>query len=1772
MSDPREITKILIDDQEVFDRTGWIYTESGEILIPKDQLESGDKLTVVYNEKNTTDNDFAFLSLFNKQRYKDLTIEAEIEFAKDLTGYDKNVEFIMRGINTYNKTFIIDQYYSFGIRNSRAYLAKTGYHEEGDNSYVYKQLLNQETGDTKRYFAELTDERQKLLNLDSDQFEYNTKYIFKCVLNGNLASFYVKETTVSLSQGIEFQWVPLFENVNIVQTKEDVSNRTTSLDTIVSVAEPLEQILDKGVYGLCVPNSHVRLYRIEVNPQDEPEVITRDDERYSKDVASEFHHTYRIPEKIYLNSSDSRTENTSNSQEFYKVTGNKVLFNKVLQKEDVIRVQANNLEMKKDVNYEDKFVDIQDSLPTSNEGSKLDLVVDCVNEADVYGQKDAYYELGKGDGLTTEFILPDEAIEKISNFPSGKVGEMLVQIDKQYITNTLQRVGLKLDYDKFIDEDFIKKHFAGREFYMKGFFRGRELFFDMGPISLQQYTYGIKEEYFRVNDSYASVWKYNLANWIDEFVVQNPVLQPDEVITTTSGFTDIVYNEIDISQWTLSSDTLGFVLAYNNPTDVATLLKSGWSPNFRYGIDVLPAELQNIIGRGMSLAHIRAILGFFSGKELISVYKELFLLALEYSDTLTNQMDYYERVYDGFYNNMGNYGKFRHNWIVHSTYNCHIANDNLADRVFYQSALSEEFTIDLENKKVVFATAPATNRQIVIRAFYNTTYNLTKDYQTSDTHYFVSDGLKELYVSSETEKGACKLIERYNEEKFFVINNGKIPYVVINKKYFDTTDQLYANLEICSPFIDNESVKRQIKLPLIDVEDLLNVGIDDNIYGAPFIPELTSNFSSVVYGTGGSSGCDISYHRENDYMDAIYEVREGNWLLNAGVAGFLGKTTSDESLKYSYSYPRAFHYPSSISISAGNVPTIGWSWDLRSITGENAIISGSHGIVETFFNKLFLNVVETPYIDGYLNVSQWFNLNDTKLGPYHRQVAKNIIDTKTSKRIYDERYFSNNLVNDDHKDIANWFDGFYSGKLTPWKDYWISDQEVRNKGYNIAMDYLSGAPYYLTSSGTCSETLSGGPAVEFGRFTGHPWGTQNSRKQMMLQLKNTLRDNGGEYKFSDYKLFYVDLSALLYYNRYTLRGLDASLISIEDYPCKGNNRLIDNPYIDPVLKNYVPFEDLFDDGEMFVFSNQNFTSFTDVITEYPDETIQAFPDLNQLQVNVIDVGRDLVHGKNLNWGFNTSIIFKDALYDKAFVNASYDYRLYDKNNPENSLEKISQKVSLGQSNGGAGQKFPNPDVWYRDNISSSEIHKIWLDNAVITDFNVSRPTQTDTELTFTTINPDATPDVAVIYDNTKYSSNSATNIFKDDFNNTRDFRWITLTKKQYGYQQQYNTYPGFVIDSTVVENEYIWKRSPLSTVDGDYVVKTGGTSNAKESIRVVQYGEENEDVLELIDLKRRDNFEISLDIYFDMEAERELMTAGIIFRGNFNFINDEHYLNEYYAVILNFEDSNIALIGKHFTPDGFVESQMLASVTDRSSIVKRGKFYTLRIKVVHDVIEVYLRERNQKERFYFSYNLKSGHSQENLEYVVDQLTPGGLGVTYGDPIFHLTGNRIGLYTRSDKSYFTNFVIKCYEENNLQLRDSFSTVEYDSTISTLKSLYNLTGDFKKLKKTVNGFVYILIGETMFVRRGNDETFHMHEPVVVNFEVVDENVYVHEILGSREIVNVYRGMFELQQNIVVDGKQFINEPIFSYLADLNLEIKEVAENNSMIFLTTKISGSL
>ena len=897
-----------------------------------------------------------------------------------------------------------------------------------------------------------------------------------------------------------------------------------------------------------------------------------------------------------------------------------------------------------------------------------------------------------------------------------------------------------------------------------------------------------------------------------------------------------------------------------------------------------------------------------------------------------------------------------------------------------------------------------------------------------------------------------------------LIQNGSVNYIIIPKYILQNNQDLYASMTICYPFPEaSQPVKRQVNAKLVKISDLIDYDFESTINGTQFLPLSGSSVTAstnrlldfIISGIETSASTDYINMFPNPTNSISAHPTIYTPLSGAGIPPIIGSLTQENITTYLNTW-----YP--------NTTYDQW------VQGEIARVGFWTALTSPL---LWEKALDTQYLDYYLNISTWFNFNDTKLGKYYQTVLKNIFDTKYSNKTYGDRNISTNIY-----DLDAWFDGFYTGERT----------------------------YFTSISGTNT-----------------PWGTQNARYDIIKQVKNTLLNISGSEKFTDYELFFIDLSII---NDIRYGEGFGTMYTSNSYPINTNDEFINNPFVSPSLSGYIPYDIVSISG--ITYTDETDFSIVDPLYDFGKQNIDSFQNFNEIGQTINFITFPITQS-DMEWGFNSSIMFDNStklLPINTIVNAEFEYKKKKEYTQKNNPKVILAKETLGTSNGNAVQKFFNPDILYQDNVEYSRVHRIWLDNVYSTDYTLEPVGTTTSRLVINDIALTGSPTISVVYKDDNINQALVTNNFVDNFYDRRDINWSMLTYDKYGYSKINNEYAGFIIDT--ISNTTSYRKSTMSTTNGQYNVSVGGQTKGKQVIKAVTIGSNKEDILQLANIKKKNNFTFSTDLYFDTSLTSELMTSNIMFKGSFKLINGANYLANYYVISFNILGNNISLI-QYSIEDGVQKSKQLAKINTLDTLIKRGTFYTVKVNVRGSDAKVYVQERySLRDKLIFEYDLSTGPTGNNLMGRVERMVnsgvlQGGLDVYYDTPlIYNSEGDRFGISTITDRVYFSNIHIDCYESNNLRAGESFITKNYDEEYVNLKTKNGILNErIKKINKTYDGITLLLIGNKLFAKKGSADWI-IHSKNVLDFVIVEKNYYIFEYIEDVENAQLitYTGIFE------------------------------------------------
>ena len=1657
-------------DNDKVEGSEWLF-DNGDLLVPINKIKAGDNLSVIYNNNVGGGNSNAtLLSLNHKKIYKDINIQAEIEFC-DVYGIEEQTfEIITRSINKFDKRYSSDEYYALGYKDGSIYFTKYSYFLENQKSLVYTVLYNLDIEGQLRYFLDFTEEQKKLLFID-DKLKYNTKYIFDFSIKGDIITFRIKRSGSVVSQEIDNDWVTIIDNLDIKDNNTSVRNST--LDKVISVPVKVSNIDNKGFFGINVPNSHLKLYRVNVSPLDDSSSLNLyDDAEYSRQIATEFNFVFKNTERILLNSITGIKDNSTDILEV--PNSDTIILDKRnvsnITKDDISKIQFNNYDLNSS-QYSNKFINITNSSLDDFVGSSIHSYIG--DNKELYGQYEQYLTLSSIDN-SNDFELSSVDLSKSRNLPNSIIGDVLVELPSTIVYDESSSfknntVGIKEeDVESFITKEEIISKYGNEKFFLECTFRGERKIFELGNIADGSTKFDIDEEFLKVSPTYEAIWKYNVSYWID--TLANDITVSNLADTTVFGYSLLKY---DYS-----------IVEYidNIVSDVYSITHTSY-PNVRdYFDNIDNYSKENNIFISSIEDIFKALVYFNQGnsKDIVlnvikkdTVFNSTFLTVKD-SVPYSNNISYHNRFIS-----------FRNTWLNKAEDYRELS---LKDRVYYISLNKDDYSLDLLNNKLSIKTIEQYNdKNVKLRLWSDNNILLTGSYSSNDVYYDIDSNIKDLYEDSSEEIYPKELYGVLDSDKIKTITNGSITYAVVPNIYLGSNEDrnLFVDLEVYSPFPEkSESVTRKLKVPLVKVEELLNFEISDTNTGSQFISGAPLNSTS---------------NRLLDNIDYTLEEFHTIKRLNK----YYPNPTNSLDTVTTYTAPTLLN---GIEVTTYSLLTDYLQEQSITLTEDQWIYNEIEkvGFWEAINSPLLYQyALNDTFIDEILDVGKWFNVNDTKLGSYYKEVLSNIIDTKNKNKIKGEL-----VRGDDEFNLDNWFDGFYTG--------------IRSH----------------IPTGEQTDTTT----------TTSPWGNQNSRFQLIQQLKDTLSN-----KFFNHTLFFVDLSNVVTDNNL---GFGSNFIDSNIYPVGINEEFIHNPFVNSLALSGYAYNGSYDLSSLEVtisgnvVSDETDFSFIPLTSDFNEENKNSYTNLNNLTYTIKDVIFQINNNEDIFWGFNDSILLKD-LPSGISVNSEYEYLKKGEDKP------FFNKVNLGVTSGLGQDIFNYPNKNYIADSEIVNVNRIWFDNYEINDYNLVNVDNNTIQLVFNNIEFNNKPNISMKYRTDKLLDTTYKDTYIDNFNDKRQIKWTTLTNDKFGYSRISNDYIGFIKD--VHNNEPIFRKGDMSKTNNDYVVKTGGTTTGRVKIKGLTIGRESENIISVCNVERKNNFEFYSDILFDNNISRGNMKTSFIFRGKFNLIDDAQYLSDYYEVSLNLEDNNVALLQKYYE-DNEIKTTILATISESNNIIERGVTYTLSFSVIKDIFKVYLNKKKGKRQFLFEYDLLNGPNNDNLFSNTSELL-GSLGVNFNKPTnFNSSGTKLGITTITDKVYFSNVKINTLSANNLTFGDTFISNSLDKEILNLKSSYKVKGNVSRIAKTDDNITVVLIGLSLFAKRGDLAGWIQLGRNVKDFRVVGVYIYVNEILSTMQtILNVYRGLFELQESILTGTSSLVSQ-----VRDENKVINKIHSFNNNLLL--------
>ena len=1056
------IKSIIVDGELMPSYEAISQNITGGIYIPLEKLELGDKLTVVTDNQdnsNETYRETCFLSTKVKYLPKNVILEAEVEFVKDSFNINQQIEFIVRGVNRWDKSYTIDECYVFGYKSGEFYFAKRGYHEESDRSYAYKQLFDLTAigDDTRVYYSKFSEKDIQELQLKGTALDYNTKYLFKCEIKDDLVSMKIRNVSKKINQMQQYKWVDIYSDVTIRQPISDIANVSLDLKDSVSVVEPFTVLDRGGFYGYSVPNSHIKMYRFAVENNDIlPIQDLYDDEQFSRQISTDFSYELNNFNTISMNSVVVGEELKDAINEYIDHTGKTVNVDIPLKSADIKKLELNNITASKEDIFDDKKIFFNTKLTDIHFNNKIVAFVDN-DQQDSLKQKEIFFDIeDETDGVSVEYILPEAIYDILGKYPNSKIGDVMIEIDDNLILNELSYVGIKPDLSKFIDNKKLNFMFSYRRFYMDTDFRGVDTTIEIGLFVDNKHKFDIDSQFLKVSDSYEAIWKYNLANFINQLLYDKISLDSSIRPYNMTDAAYIVYQQEFnrlLNFYTSNGLSIGEAVA-NMSQSIFDYINNSIDGNLDVNVDFdndyeLDSVVRQAILDGDDINDIKMYVKFCSEINYPNIIN-LIRYAKQKNDLLDDILQQYINVYGG--SGFEDYIKFRTYWLRDADYNSSISTKGVDKRRFYQSLKEDEYSID--KMLLIFKHRPPVGKRIKVRLFYDTTFVVTESYNPNVSVYDVPDEVKTLYESTQADKGVKQLVEYINKDKIYVDKLDGIPFVIIPKSLNRFNEPLYGDIVYSSPYISSDNtVNRYTTVPLKKIKELLNSGFENSKYNEIFpytniqtyedkityCVDISSSMSAVPFMPGITGNNDIfsSCYSSLAERECIFE--------NCNVTSDVVVITAYDKIENKALYGT---WERSIDLITPGSEKISGSWDNvtyfshKNTTGGNEEeVYVSSNITEEFITFLQETELDEYITDVTMISSNRYSVSYSYEYPRYYPYVKDFNDFKefsyyvSKKGILEgdlrEPYLVQKEIVDSFLDVRNWFNLNYQ-KVSPF--------------------------------------------------------------------------------------------------------------------------------------------------------------------------------------------------------------------------------------------------------------------------------------------------------------------------------------------------------------------------------------------------------------------------------------------------------------------------------------------------------------------------------------------------------------------------------------------------------------------------------------------------------------------------------------------------------------------------------------------------------------------
>lgn len=386
----------------------------------------------------------------------------------------------------------------------------------------------------------------------------------------------------------------------------------------------------------------------------------------------------------------------------------------------------------------------------------------------------------------------------------------------------------------------------------------------------------------------------------------------------------------------------------------------------------------------------------------------------------------------------------------------------------------------------------------------------------------------------------------------------------------------------------------------------------------------------------------------------------------------------------------------------------------------------------------------------------------------------------------------------------------------------------------------------------------------------------------------------------------------------------------------------------------------------------------------------------------------------------------------------------------------------------------------------------------------------------------------------------------DNFKNTREINWVTLTEQDSFYKIAMRSaddtllFTGNSNPYNIIEynGEKVYQLADKFEFSNNNAFAGGATDN---EVVGVNSDSGSIDVMQMIDVAAG-NYTITTDVIFDSKIIKEEYQKRfeLILKAEMaNVKNNDWAMTDYYFVGIGVYDFDIGLGMRSVDPKtGTAQQTYLASFGEfNARNIKVDTWYTLKATVSNTNIKVYFYERGMDPQLVLNYNIDKKYEKlserylkgqyETLEAIVSGLSellityPDKLGNTVSSKYTYenfkeefaktlpINGNYCGFRTYNPYTYVSKVEYSTIVPKQYKWGSTLDVTSKDEILEEIKRDWGMpvNPEIKKYKKTLNFTTYVLINDTLFYKQLRGFVQKYPRPVY-DFDTNENKIFVIE----------------------------------------------------------------